>query len=166
MRQRHASILDAMAVLRLFGHPVLEHGDRRAALSITPKAVALIALAAANAGRALSRDGLAQRLWPDEEIAQARANLRRQLHLISKALGDDALIVTRQTVQWNPSSGIAVDAVRFDAGAQTEPSAAAKEYAGEFCAGIDEPALDELRLRYRAQYEHVLHRLIAGCRQN
>jgi predicted ATPase/DNA-binding SARP family transcriptional activator len=150
-----------MAVLRLFGHPALERKGTREALSLPPKAVALVAIVAANAAGPLSRDWLAQCLWPDADPAQGLANLRRQLHLAARALGQDAFTITRQTIQWNQRSGMDVDVVQFDARAKSEPDAAVQYYAGELCAGIDEAALDELRLRYRSEYERALHELIA-----
>ena len=153
-----------MSQLRLFGHPILQREGAAQAIGLPPKAVALLALLAANASRPLLRDWAAQKLWPDLDPAEGRANLRRHLHLISKALGDDALLLARQTLQWNAHSTVEVDVVSFDALAQSQPAAALEQYAGELCAGLDDEVLDDLRLRYTHAYEDALMRACARAR--
>ena len=155
-----------MALLRLFGHPVLERDGTRAPIGLSPKGVTLIALLAANASHALSRESLAQTLWPDLESAEARANLRRYLYAIGKALGDDVLRVESRSAQWNTSSNTAVDIVRFDAHAAQGDARALEEYSGEICAGIEDEALEPLRLRYRSQYEALLRSLIQSAQRD
>lgn len=153
-----------MPLLRLFGHPVLESDGNRTALKVPAKAVALLAIVAANHSRPLSREWLAQILWPDTDPAQARANLRRHLHLCLRAIGDDALALTRTTVQWNRDSHTDVDVIRFDAFAKRQRESAADEYGGELCAGVDEAAIDDLRLHYRSEYEQLLRKSIEDNR--
>lgn len=152
-----------MALIRLFGHPVLDRGDDRVALGVPPKAVALLALLAANHTRPLSREWLAQSLWPDDDSAGARANLRRHFHLLVKALGEDAFILTRHTAQWNAACPHTVDLIRFEALANSGSPLALEEYSGDLCAGISDETLDGLRLRYRTQYETFLLTLIRNA---
>lgn len=156
--------LGHMTLLRLFGHPVLEREDARGPLGVRPKTVALIALLACNASRPLSRDWLAQTLWPDCDPAEGRANLRRHLHLASKAVAEDLFLLSRHTAQWNAESRTLVDVVRFDALTAAEPALAVHEYGGELCAGIDDEILDPLRLRYRSSYEALLRNLVQAAR--
>lgn len=153
-----------MALLRLFGHPVLESDGTRTALKVPAKAVALLAIVVANHMRPLSREWLAQTLWPDSDPAEARTNLRRHLHLCSRAIGEDAFMLTRTTVQWNVDSETDVDVIRFDAFSQTHPALAIQEYSGEFCAGEADETLETFRIRYRSAYESLLRGLIAGAR--
>jgi predicted ATPase/DNA-binding SARP family transcriptional activator len=153
-----------MALLRLFGHPVLERDGERAPLGVPPKAVALAAIVAANFTRPLSREWLAKSLWPDVDPADARANLRRHFHLLTKAIAEDLFILNRHTAQWNAACAVAVDVVRFDALADSEPALAVQEYAGVLCAGIDDEVLDPLRLRYRSAYEALMRSLIDTAR--
>lgn len=153
-----------MVRLRLFGHPALETGESRKPLGLSAKGVAAIALITADAEHPLSRDWLAQKLWPDIDPSQARANLRRQLHLAVKVLGDDALSISRETVQWNAAGQVAADVVAFDAVRTADPAAAVEQYAGELCAGIPEDALEGLRIRYRSQYEYLLRVLLEQAR--
>lgn len=152
--------LEDMALLRLFGHPVLESDGTRTALKVPAKAVASLAVVASNHSRPLSREWLAQILWPDMDPTEARANLRRHLHLCLRAIGEDTLALTRTTVQWNRDSRTGVDVIRFDASAKQQPESAADDYGGELCAGVDEPALDDLRLHYRSEYEQLLRKAI------
>lgn len=156
--------ITGMALLRLFGHPVLESDESRAALKVPAKAVALLAIVVSNSLRPLSREWLAEVLWPDCEPAEARANLRRHLHLCSRAMGEDALTLTRTTVQWNSESQTDVDVIRFETFSQTQPALALQEYAGELCAGIGDESLETLRVRYRSAYEELLRTLIDTAR--
>lgn len=153
-----------MGLLRLFGHPVLERDGTRTPLGVPPKAVALLAIAAANHTRPLSREWLAQSLWPDADPADARANLRRHFHLLAKAVSEDLFVLSRHTAQWNAASSTAADVIRFDELARTKPALAVQEYGGELCAGAEEETLDALRLRYRSAYEALLRGLAAAAR--
>lgn len=153
-----------MALLRLFGHPVLERDGDRAPLGVPAKAVALLAIVSANAARPLSREWLAQSLWPDAEPSDARANLRRHFHLLTKAIDENLFVLSRHTAQWNAGCGVDADVLRFDALADSEPSLAVAEYTGELCAGADDEVLEPLRLRYRSAYEALLRKLAAAAR--
>lgn len=153
-----------MALLRLFGHPVLERDGTRTALKVPAKAVALLSIIASNHLRPLSREWLAETLWPDSPASEALANLRRHLHLCLRAIDDDALTLTRTTVQWNAQSQTDVDVIRFDTFSQTQPSLAIQEYSGELCAGISDEILESLRPRYRSAYEVLLRDLIERAR--
>lgn len=153
-----------MVALRLFGHPVIEQAGTRTQIAARSKAIALLAVLAANHTRPLSREWLAQSLWPDDDPTDARANLRRHLHLLAKAVGDDAFVLTRHTAQWNAHCAVNVDVIRFDSLALSEPALAIQEYGGELCAGVEDEILDGLRLRYRSAYEALLRKLIDSAR--
>lgn len=153
-------------MLRLFGHPVLERDGALHPLALPPKALVLTALLAANASRPLARDWLAAKLWPDADPEAGRANLRRHLHLVNKTLGNGTLLLTRHTVQWNAASPEGVDLVRFDACAVAQSARALDEYGGELCAGIEDEALEDLRLDCRARYERLLRTLLQIARKD
>lgn len=145
-----------MARLCLFGHPVLSHTASNDPLGLSSKAIALLTVLAANAERAAAREWLAEMLWPDAGPEEARTNLRRHLYVISKALGESMLVVKRQTVQWNAQAPYECDVVLFDRLRSEDPDRAAALYAGDLCTGLADPALDELRRRYRSRYEYLL----------
>lgn len=153
-----------MPLLRLFGHPAMDDADSSRPLGVPAKAIALIALVVAKAPRPLLREWLAETLWPDTDVAEARTNLRRHLHLALKAIGEDAFVLTRQTVQWNAASATSVDVIAFESLLQANAAAAADHYTGDFCAGIMDEALDDARLRYRSRYEQALHDLLSASK--
>lgn len=147
--------------LRLFGHPTLEQGGASHIVATRPKTLALLGLLVAGHSRPLSREWLAQRLWPDDESDQARANLRRHLHMLRQTIGNDSLLLTRQTVQWNSRCSLEVDALQFERGAKAIDERAAELYRGEFCQGVSEESLEPHRLSYRILYDELLSSLIA-----
>lgn len=63
----------------------------------------------------LSRELLATLFWPEESDKNGRNNLRQSLYQLRKLLGDlgepeqPFLLVTRQTVQFNPESEYQLD---------------------------------------------------------
>ncbi|MBN1642707.1 MAG: AAA family ATPase [Anaerolineae bacterium] len=92
----------------------------------TEKARALLAYLAVEADRPHRREVLAEMLWSDRPSGAALANLRHTLATLRRAIGDalDAqgvghaaappfLLVTRQTIQFNPASDAGVDVRAF-----------------------------------------------------
>lgn len=107
-----------MASFRLFllGSPRLER-DGVPLQFDTYKIMALVAYVAMSdpgtEGRPVSRDSLLALLWPELEPARARAVLRRNLSLLRKALGDEWLLVDRQTVAIDPQADFWFDVEQF-----------------------------------------------------
>jgi DNA-binding SARP family transcriptional activator len=64
-----------------------------------------------------SRQYLAYRLWPDSTEAQARTNLRRELHLLRRALPhtDTFLHVDAKFLQWRSDAPYTLDVADFEA---------------------------------------------------
>lgn len=150
-----------MTTLHLLGYPTLEHDGNSRVISTRPKTLALLGLLVAGHRRPISRDWLAQTLWPDDEGSQARANLRRHLHMLRQAIGSDALLLARQTVQWNPESTLDVDVFRLERGAEQPEERAADSYGGEFCQSVYDESLEPHRLAYRTLYENLLDALVS-----
>ncbi|CAN5543283.1 NB-ARC domain-containing protein [soil metagenome] len=87
----------------------------------------LLAYLVLEAARAHPRSTLAALFWPDEPETVAKQNLRQALYQLRQFLGEQIisapqpasaqdlpfLFVTRDTVQWNPTSDYAVDVVLF-----------------------------------------------------
>ncbi|MEZ4731570.1 MAG: BTAD domain-containing putative transcriptional regulator [Caldilineaceae bacterium] len=103
-------------------------------------------------GRPMSRDLLAELLWPERTQDQARANLRLALHRLRRQL-DPFLLITRQSIGLNPSAVIDVDAMRFETHlADGQLAQATALYQGDFLAGfyLDEsPAYEQWALLER-----------------
>ncbi len=155
-----------VAHLRLFGHPVIEQDGTRAPIGVPPKGIVLLALIAANAARPLSREFLAETLWPALPAADARANLRRHLHLLTKALRERVFLLTPRSVQWNTACKTVTDVVQFDDLAEHDAVGAVEAYGGDLCAGIDDDSLHALRARYRARYDALLSGLLENAQRS
>ncbi len=78
---------------------------------------ALLAYLVLEMDRLHSRDTLASLLWPDVPERRARHNLSQALFNLRKVLGDgdsdDYLLITAQTVQFNPESDFSLDVDRL-----------------------------------------------------
>lgn len=90
---------------------------------------------------AVPRDRLAYLLWPEASESNARANLRRHLHALRRALPPDPsdqpwLLIDNITLQWNPDAPYSLDIAEFEH-ATTEPfqperlQAAVELYSGD-----------------------------------
>jgi predicted ATPase/DNA-binding SARP family transcriptional activator len=102
-----------MSGLRLFllGPPRIERDGVPLELHYR-KNLALIAYLAVT-GKRYTREALVTLLWPDVDPSRARANLRRDLSTIRKALGGKWLVVDRETVELERSTGFWLDVDRF-----------------------------------------------------
>lgn len=95
---------------------------------------ALLAYLAIESDRAHSRDVLAVLLWPDSPEIAARKNLRQALTTLRAAIRDESarppfLLITRETIQLNPSADIDSDAAEFTALVEANASHAHKSLA-------------------------------------
>ncbi|MEO8287225.1 MAG: tetratricopeptide repeat protein [Chloroflexota bacterium] len=84
------------------------------------KVRALLSYLASNAERAHNRDALTGLLWPEHDEATARTNLRQALSNLRRTINDPEadppfLLVSRDTIQFNPHANYAVDVVHFTA---------------------------------------------------
>lgn len=147
----------------LFGSPTLELGAEKQALALPPRAYTVLALLALRFERPMLRGQLAETLWPESTNDEARANLRRYLHLIVRALPPDADVfeLTKNTARWNPHAKITCDVVDFLQAARDPARAesAAQRYGGELCAGVPDDALEPLRAELVAAHETLLRGL-------
>lgn len=94
----------------------------------TDKVRALLAYLAVESSQAHRRDALAGLLWPDQPQHKARHSLRQALTSLREALQDrddeaGFLLVTRDTVQFNPQADATLDVAQF-----TALSAACKQH--------------------------------------
>ena len=82
--------------------------------------------------RPISRDLLAEMLWPERTQEQARSDLRVAIHRLREQL-DPYLVVTRQHVALNPDAPIALDCMQFETYLEADDAAAATAlYHGDF----------------------------------
>ncbi len=135
-----------MLRIHLFGHPqVIEEGQPRP-LPTPPKVFELWAYLLLHRRDALGRDHLAYTFWLDVPEEEARAKLRRHLHLLRRQLPPPAagapwILSTRHTVQWNPDAPCWLDvAVLEDLDPETADEdqwmALLDGYRGELLTGL------------------------------
>jgi predicted ATPase/DNA-binding SARP family transcriptional activator len=167
--------MTAVLEIRLFGGLEIRCEDAPIGGFISGKVPALLAYLAVT-GRPHQRHTLAALFWGEMADADANNNLRQTLSNLRKVL-DGTLLVTRDTVAWNPAVVHTLDTAQFeahlragrDAPAAVRASAfqqAAALYHGDFLAGVfvrDAPEFEEWllaqRIRYRELALHTLHTL-------
>jgi predicted ATPase/DNA-binding SARP family transcriptional activator len=151
--------------LRLFGTPLLCDGAAVSRLALPAKSLALLALLAIEHDRPHLRSRLAERLWPEVTDDEARANLRRHLHLLGQTLPANALILTKNGVQWSRAV-LDADVITFLT-SSSDPQhlrSAVSLWNGELCAGVHDEALEEGRTVLARRYASMLRTLFEASR--
>jgi DNA-binding SARP family transcriptional activator/predicted ATPase len=95
----------------LFGVPRLERDGEDVPIR-RRKTVALLAYLAVT-NQQHSRDALAALFWPEHDTSSARANLRRDLSRLKRALGAPALSIDRANIGLHPEAGLSLDVAAF-----------------------------------------------------
>lgn len=150
-----------MAQLRLFvfGPPRIERDGEVVELGLRRALALLVYLAVTRQPQ--SRDALATLLWPENDQREARANLRRTLHRLAQAIGDDVLAVSAEVVRIAPDAELWVDSHQFlsltESGNTLDQAAAL--YSDDFLAGFtlpDSPAFDDWQFFERERLRQLL----------
>ena len=104
-------------VVALLGQFQMSTGGRRIEGVHSARLESLVAYLLLHRDRPIARGLLAVTLWPDSSDAQALTNLRRELHLLRRALPEpDALIlIEHRTVQWRSDGPFGFDVAEFEA---------------------------------------------------
>lgn len=129
----------------------------------------LLIYLALQAERPFPRETLATLFWPHDTDTTAKKNLRQSLYQLRKVLGDSKelaqphLLVTRQTVQFNPDSDFSLDTRQFLAAyTREEWQTAVSLYAGSLLPGFfcdSEPFEEWLRVERERFYRLILDAL-------
>jgi len=136
-----------------------------------------------------TRDSLATMFWPEHDQSSARANLRRELSRLKKALGEEAFAITKEQVGIQQEARLGLDVAVFqsrlsdvqtriqDTNGCLEPEifstcmnelkGAIELYRGDFMAGfslLDSPNFDEWQFfqteNLRSLFAEALQQLI------
>lgn len=130
-----------MLEIALFGEPVFTVDGRPHSFVAPPKTLPLLAYLLLHRNAPSARESLAGIFWPDCDEETARANLRRHLHYLRKAMpGGEWLRVDGKTVQWNAGAQYRLDIAEFEQQsniAQTR-QLAVKLYRGDFYRACEE----------------------------
>ncbi len=140
-----------MVFLRLFAGASLESdGEALSGPAAQRHRLALLALLCVSHPRSLSRDKLMGYLWPERDDRSARKLLNQSLHVLRKALGEDAIVSAGDEVGI-ASPPLECDVLAFrEALASGDPLRAAELYPG--------PLLDGFFLGNAPDFEHWLDR--------
>lgn len=160
-----------MLSIYLLGQPRLAYQGQPVPVVALPKTWPLLAYLLLQLGHPVSRQTLAFTLWPDAAEARGRANLRRHLHALRHMLppsrpAQDWLLITPQTIQWNPQAEYWLDVAEFERGSATAATldAAVALYTGDFLANVYDDWLFYERERLRNLYLADLNQLTRACR--
>jgi predicted ATPase/DNA-binding SARP family transcriptional activator len=155
-----------MLRIHLFGQLRVFLDQTPLKLSAPPRAIPLWAYLLLNREALVTRESLALLLWPDEPRAEARANVRRHLYHLQRALppapaGQPWILSDGDTVRWNPQADAWIDVVAFEQlGAREDGlQEAAALYAGDLLAQLYDEWLFYERERLRYVYHTFLERL-------
>lgn len=162
------------APLRVFllGQPRFEAGGVPYRFSSLPKALPLLAYLVLHRHAPTPREKVAFTIWEDESEEDARANLRRHLYHIQRALppppraASPWIIAEGDSVQWNPASGSLTDIGDFErlAASERDGAAAVECYGGDLLEGSYDEWLFADRDRLRNLYHSLLGDLVVECR--
>jgi predicted ATPase/DNA-binding SARP family transcriptional activator len=148
----------------LFGQPqVLAPQEPAWRFAPKRKTLELLAYLTLHQGAPIGRDTIAFTLWPDEDEEDARANLRRNLHVIGPLLpaGPPWIVARPETLQLNPHAGVQCDVEEFRrAYERREFAAAAQLYRGELLEGYSDEWILEERERLIRAYHDALTQLV------
>ncbi|MER5436326.1 AAA family ATPase [Streptomyces sp. NPDC002588] len=167
-----------MKEIRLLGEQRIISGTDSDAMPQPSRAVALLGYLVLRTGMAQSRQHLAAVFWPDSGEAQARTNLRRELHHLRLLLGPDpSLVIGIATLAWcdSPSCRVDVRVFRTERAAAmaawaagdrpgflAHAAAAIGEYRGELAPGsFDDWVIDE-RERLRRECVDLCDLAVTG----
>lgn len=126
------SLADPSPALRLLGAPCLRVGERSTAFAAERPFLLLAMLASRRAW--VRRDELADLLYPGRDLAAARSNLRKVLHLARQVPGAEGLEQQGDLLRWLPDSDLA----RFEeACSARHTERAVALYGGPLLLGLD-----------------------------
>ncbi|MBH0122510.1 AAA family ATPase [Rhodococcus sp. CX] len=154
-----------MLRVSVLGEQAITDDATGAVVTRSPRALALVAFLVAHAGTPQPRQRLATLFWPDSTDGQSLTNLRRELHHLRHALGDEpSLTVTAKDLCWSDTPSSSADLRVFDneraaalraarsgddRALVTHARRALDAYSGEFLPGV----FDDWALEIRSDRE-------------
>lgn len=159
--------------IRLLNGPHVTVGNEDSVQLPTRYAAALFTLLALKPHQPISRDDIADTLWPDEPLEASRRRIREHLYQLRKAIphGRELILGEGDTIRLSDAFSISVDALDFDrlvkqASETEDPDRktsllveADALYTGTFTPDLDWPRFDALRRRYADLHVELLRAL-------
>lgn len=159
-------------VVRLLGSPSMQFDGRPIKLPTPARCVAVLATLALRRGDPPTRSTLASAIWPDDLDSDARANLRRHLHLVAQALpkidGVEWIDTSSRTVAWNDRAPAWFDVHAFEDAANDSQrrEEAIALYGGDLLANWPDEFLIADRERLRSLYLTACFDAAVGSRRD
>ena len=160
-----------MLEVQLFGRLAVADSGHRIEAVRNPRLLAYLLL---NRDRPLERTEVAFTLWPDSSDAQALTNLRRELHVLRRALPDAErlLAIERRTIRWRPDGPFRLDVAVFEdavahaAGGGVEGlRTAVALYRGDLLPGVYDDWIEPDRDRLRTMMVETLDALATALEE-
>jgi DNA-binding SARP family transcriptional activator len=128
-----------MLSIRLLGEQRVAVGGAPVAELRSPRTLGLLTFLILHAGAPQLRSHLAGLFWSDSTDAQARTNLRRELHRLRGALPDPDrhLDITVSSLCWREDAPADVDVIAFRTAADQAEAARAADDAKAFCEAAE-----------------------------
>src|SRR2546423_5068330 len=97
--------------IELFNGPRMRVADQEASRFPTRHAAALLTLLALKPGKSISRDDIADTLWPDEALDASRRRIREHLYQLRKAIpkGRQLILTAGDSIRLSSEFSISVD---------------------------------------------------------
>jgi DNA-binding SARP family transcriptional activator/TolB-like protein len=156
-----------MHTLRVFGGASIEGDAGPLTGPVTQRhRLALLALLALSQPTGLSRDKLLAYLWPGRNTNSARNLLNQGIHVVRRALGEDAILSVGDELRLGPEA-VRVDVLEFERSLEAgDPETAVDLYRGPLLDGFFLPDAGEFdlrvdveRIRLRDRYQRALAEL-------
>ncbi len=153
---------------RLLGVPTIRCDGKLVHLALR-KTLGILTYLLLHRGTPIARAHLATLFWPDDDEAAARANVRRHLHQLDKALPSAAepwFVADTRSVRWNERAHIDFDVATLEeiAAGRGDDAALADLYGGDLCESYFEEWIVPERERLRQLALETLMRSAARAR--
>jgi len=160
-----------MLRVKLFGTGRVLDGDTETKLRSRNWTLPLLAYVVLHRSEIIPRSRLAFTIWPDETEEAALQNLRRNLHLLVKALpgesgGEPHLRIDADAIAWNNAADVQIDVAEYER-LRADPSTleqAVALYEGDLLEEIYDDWVSAERERLRRLYHADLTALIVANR--
>jgi tetratricopeptide (TPR) repeat protein len=168
-RPKARPIADDLLDLSLFGTLGMRQRGQTLDLELPPHAVRLLAYLLLNRERVVPRPEAAAALWPADNEADARANLRHALQTLTRKLPESSepwIVTTAARVAWNAGAPYRLDIDEFERlCAKSERDAADASYADHLMVALDDDWVVRERDRLRTLAIENLLAMLAGHQQ-
>lgn len=161
----------ASLTICLFGQPRFAFNGASFKFTAPPKALPLLAYLLLHRAGPVSREKVAFTLWDDDSEEDARANLRRHLHHVQRAMPacppeTPWVLVDADSLQWNPAADAWIDVAEFErlSASPHERVAAVDLYTGDLLENLYDEWLFAPRDRLRNAYQSLLGDLLLESR--